>query len=182
MAKTPELSRFQDEHERMLEMLTSYQCALMEQDLGLARGCAESLLYEFRVHRGVEDEVLMPLFQELGLEAEGARLELFAAEHEKLGRLALGLVDEVGRLEGLDPAGQRDCLEGIEAAIGFKHLFDHHTKRENAGLYPALGAAVSGEQLDEVWCRMDAVEERLRLGLGPAPAPVSIPRTNDQTL
>jgi len=175
MAKTPELSRFQDEHDRIWEMLMSYQCALMEQDLGLARGCAESLFFEFRVHRGVEDEVLMPLFRQLGLEAEGARLELFAAEHEKLGRLALGLVEEVARLEELENFRQRDCLEAIERAFTFKHLFDHHTKRENAALYPALGAAVSGKQLAEVWCRMDAVEERLRKSFGPAPAPVSIP-------
>jgi hypothetical protein len=173
-----ELSRFQDDHERLWELLFGYQTALMGVELEMARACAESLYYELRVHRGVEDQVLLPLFRELGLESEGARLELFIAEHQKLGKLALGLIEEVERLEALAAEGElgaRDCLAGIEQAFTFKHLFDHHTKRENAAMYPVLCAAVGDADRAAVWSRMDAAEQELRRQLGPAPAPISIP-------
>jgi len=173
MIPTPTLDRFQQEHERLWELLLRYQVALMDGDLALARHAAEFLVYELAVHREVEDRVLLPLFVERGLESEGARLPLFAAEHDKLTRLAGGLVEEIERLERLEEEQQltpRDRLDGIEAAFSFKHLFHHHTEREDAAMYPALGEAVGAVERAAVWERMDEVEEATRQRLGPPPA------------
>ncbi len=172
MAPTPMLDLFQEEHERLWELLLRFQEALMVGDLDVARVAAENLAHEFVVHREVEDQVLLPLFVDLGLEAEGARLKLFAAEHSKLTTLAAGLIDEVERLELLvseDAMQSRDCLDGIELAFTFKHLFHHHTEREDAALYPALGEAIGAVERAAVWERMDEVEEAVRERLGSPP-------------
>ena len=119
--------------------------------------------------------MLLPLFVERGLESEGAREHLFRAEHEKLGTLATGLVSELDRLDALAAEGElhpRDRLDGIELTYTLKHLFHHHTEREDAAMYPALGEAIGPVERAAIWERMDEVEEEVRERLGGAPRPV----------
>ena len=172
MDPAPSLQRFQEEHDRLWDLLLRYQEGLMEGDLERARLAVETLIVELEVHAEVEDRVLLPLFRELGLEREGAGLELFDAEHRKLRDLAQGLLGEVERLDRMargGALGSRDRLDGIEQAYTFKHLLHHHTAREDRVLYPALGDAVDDAERARVWARMDVVEEQARGRLAGGP-------------
>lgn len=169
------LAAFQEEHERFVELFVMHQCALMALDLKRARLALDLVRYELGVHADVEDEVLMPIFEARAGKIEGGGPELFRAEHDKVGRLLEGLSERLAVLEEARFVQPREALELIEVGFTFKHLWDHHTKRENAVFYPALDALMEGpegaEELARVWARIDAADAALRARRGEPPPP-----------
>jgi len=166
---------YQDEHDRFVELFVIHQCALMALDLDAARLALDLVIYEIGVHADVEDEVLMPLFAERAGKIEGGGPELFAAEHDKIGRLLADLSVCLAELEELQRVEPRQALALIEKGYTFKHLWDHHTKRENAVFYPALDGLMDGpegrDELAAVWLRIDEVDAASRARRGDPPAP-----------
>lgn len=178
MKATPELSRFQDEHARFLELFMMHQCALMELDLERARLALDLVIHEIAVHAAVEDEVLMPIFAARAGKIEGGGPELFHAEHEKLVRLLESLSKQLGELEGEHQVEPRQALALIEMGFTFKHLWDHHSSREDRVFYPVLDRLLGGPEGEaerrDVWARMDGADQAARERLGSPPPPYRV--------
>ena len=173
----PSLSQFQGEHDRMIALFQAYQCGLMALDLGAARCGLEGLRYELEVHMQVEDTVLMPIFQGLESHPEGGAPVFFEKEHAKLKSLLEGLFAYLQVLESLQAngkLGRPDALVLIEQGFTFKHLFEHHTSREDKAFYPTISESLDSTELKAIWKRMDAVEAGARASLGKPPGMESL--------
>ena len=176
--QVPCLSQFQGEHERIVALFRAYQCGLMSLDLTEARCGLEGLRYELAVHMQVEDTVLMPIYKGLKERPEGGSPVFFEKEHEKLKRLLDRLIADLEQLEQLDEAGRlarADALEVIEHGFTFKHLFEHHTSREDKAFYPTIGESMTEAEREQTWQRMDAVEAGARASLGEPPSMTDLP-------
>lgn len=172
-ASAPSLSQFQDEHDRMMAMFRTYQCGLMSLNLVEARCGLVSLRYALAVHMRVEDEVLMPLYMGLEHQPEGGAPLFFEKEHAKLERLLKGLFAGLEGLERIDKESaltREDALLVIEHGFTFKHLFEHHTSREDKAFYPAINASLSPAERQQAWQRMGEVEAQTRASLGEPPS------------
>jgi hemerythrin-like domain-containing protein len=178
MESPPDLAAFQADHERFVELFVIFQCALMNLDVSGARLALDLVIYEVGVHADVEDGVLMPIFKARAGRIEGGAPELFEAEHDKIGRLLGDLSRRLVVLERARRVEPREALELIESGFTFKHLWDHHTKRENAAFYPVLDRLMEGEVGSEerarVWASMDAVERASRTRRGGPPPPYRV--------
>ena len=178
MKASPQLSRFQDEHARFLELFVMHQCALMELDLERARLALDLVIHELTVHAAVEDEILMPIFEQRAGKIEGGGPELFHAEHEKLVRLLASLSEQLGELERKHKVEPREALAVIEGGFTFKHLWDHHSSREDRVFYPVLDRLLGGPECEAqrraVWARMDQADRAARERLGSPPPPYRV--------
>jgi hypothetical protein len=175
--QVPSLADFQGEHARMQALFELYQCGLMSLDLREARNGLDGLEYALSVHMEVEDEVLMPIFEALGDHGPGAGPELFKAEHNKMCKLLAGFFDDLQDLQALERAGaltRREALLVIERGFTFKHLFEHHTAREDKAFYPQITASLTPSEQRETRVRMDEREADARMRLGCAPTTAEI--------
>ena len=169
----PSLSLFQDDHDRMMALFRTYQGGLMSLNLREARCGLESLRYELAVHMRVEEEVLMPLYKGLEQQPEGGAPLFFEKEHAKLDRLLGGLFHDLEGLERIDCEGgltREGALLVIEHGFTFKHLFEHHTSREDRAFYPSINESLSPAEREQAWRRMDEVEANARASLGQPPS------------
>lgn len=175
MTIVPALSRLQEEHARFLELFVMHQCGLMALDLKRARLALDLVVHEIAVHAALEDEVLMPIFEASAGAIEGGRPELFHAEHRKLTSLLALLSVALAGLEGQRTVEPREALALVEMGFTFKHLWDHHTKREDAVFYPKLDQLLGGDEHElersAVWKRLDAADRAARERLGSPPPP-----------
>lgn len=178
MKRSPSLSGFQTDHARFLELFIAHQCALMAMDLEGARLALDLVIFEIGVHADVEDEVLMPIFIERVGRVEGGGPELFQAEHDKIVRLLEKLSVSLDELMQVGTATLRGALALIEMGFTFKHLWDHHTQREDKVFYPVLDQLMSGKagvrEREAVWKRMDAAAIAARKRRGPEPRPYHV--------
>ncbi|MAE28725.1 MAG: hypothetical protein CMJ87_07035 [Planctomycetes bacterium] len=152
-------------HQQLLELFEQHQCALIS--LEIERAC--ELLADFtrhlRMHRDGEEEFVLPVYGALDLKLEGGPVEFFQSEHEKLGwwlgemRGEVNELLEEGRGRGLEP---RDVLPLLDRQATFKHLLDHHDKREANILYPAMDRELNAKQVGAIWLQLDGHEAAVR--------------------
>ena len=112
----------------------------------------------------------MPLFEQLEESIEGGNPEFFKLEHTKLKKLIATYFVELKSLEQLEELTRPDALLLIERGFTFKHLFDHHTSREDKVFYPAISASLTSNERRQVWGLMDAFEASTRAELGSPPS------------
>ena len=152
------LAELQGEHERIEAAYVAYQTALMACDRAGAVRALAGLRQRLAAHAELEDALLMPLFaQEYAARPlEGGSPELFHAEHSKLARLAADLaaaLDETPATALTPPV----ALALIERGFTFKHLWQHHSQREDRVFYPTVARVVGGgAPLRALWAQLDA--------------------------
>ncbi len=156
-------------HTDLLERFEEHQCALIGLELGRASGLLAEFACHLRMHRDGEEEFVLPVYRELDLKLEGGSVEFFQSEHEKLGwwlaemrREVDGLL-ELARGRSLVP---RDVLPLLDRQATFKHLLDHHDKREANILYPALDRELSAAEAQVIWRQLDGHEAAVRASWG----------------
>ena len=152
------LTELQGEHAHIEAAYVAYQTALMACDRARALAALARLRQRLAAHADLEDALLMPLYAQEYAQSplEGGSPELFHAEHQKLSRLATGLAEALGATpaQALTPP---IALELIERGFTFKHLWQHHSQREDRVFYPTLSRVVgTGAPLRELWVRLDA--------------------------
>jgi hypothetical protein len=119
---------------------------LRHQEALLAREFAEAeaLFAEFRDavarHIAVEEREALPLYRALGPAPPGGAADLIVAEHRKIEQF---LAQFAARLAAWrdQPPPPREVIGLLDAEAQFKHLMDHHDRRERSFLYPALARA-----------------------------------------
>lgn len=157
------LAALQEEHAGFFAAYTRYQVALMGCEADRAAVELAGLRAALAEHAALEDAVLVPIYRAVLAEGpiEGGGLELFAAEHQKLERLAAAMAERLAPFVAGAPLSPEEALGLIEAGFTFKHLLEHHTQREDRAFYPAVAARAAGRE-GEVWAALDAARAAWR--------------------
>ena len=153
MRKFTELA---EAHRELNSLFQKHQEALVLRDAFAARAALSHFRAALENHMRAEDEVLLPLYERAGGSVEGGRPEQFAAEHRKIAadieRIALR-VEKLSRQPTVQPS---EVIELLDEECRFKHLMDHHERREEKFLFPRLDALLSPEDHDRAWSAYDS--------------------------
>ncbi|MHB2019319.1 MAG: hemerythrin domain-containing protein [Candidatus Xenobia bacterium] len=99
-------------------------------------------------HMVAEEAFLFPIYLIRHGEVPGGTMELFDAEHHKLEEWVENLLQMTLAL-GPTPSLPA-LLHLLEQEFRFKHLMEHHSRREENLLYPALDRVLSETERAEV--------------------------------
>lgn len=133
-------------HEWLDEYFLLHQEALLAQDLPLALELLEKVEEGQREHIRVEEEILLPIYARAG-RIPGGKPEFYKNEHQKMLLILDGFKEALPRLIDAGPEEtRREIIELFDRGYWFKRLFEHHDKREENILYPALDRVTSEEE------------------------------------
>jgi len=170
MTQTSPLAAFQDGHRILDELLRDHQEALMSLDLAQAARHLASYRAELEVHMVVEEELVIPRFEQLGIEIKGGGAHFYWLEHKKLDGLLTGVEQGLAELTERGVSRGRDVITLLQREFTFEHLMEHHETRENYALYPALAEHLSADEQRDLWKRMQAREGQARADHSAAPS------------
>lgn len=132
--------RLPAEHVAADALFLSHQEALLARDFA----AAEARLSEFRAavagHIEVEEAEALPRYRALGPAPPGGAADLIVAEHRKIEQFMAKFAARLEAWRDREPE-PREVIALLDAEAQFKHLMDHHDRRERAFLYPALAAS-----------------------------------------
>lgn len=156
------LIAFQAGHREIEERLLAHQEALVTLDLyGAARELA-SYRAELEVHMAVEEDVVIPAFEALGVDIRGGGAHFYRLEHEKLGELLAWVERGLDEVRSRGASRARDVLPLLKRGLKLEHLMEHHETRENDLLYPTLEDRLHPAERDALAERMRRREIRAR--------------------
>jgi hemerythrin-like domain-containing protein len=130
-------------HERLNELFLLHQEALLRFDLELAEERLRLYERELRAHMGVEEDLLMPVYERAGKIAGGPP-EFFIGEHRRMLEFLARFAATLDELKGGNGDLARRVIRLFDEEATFKSLCDHHDMRERNIFFPALDR-VTGE-------------------------------------
>lgn len=136
-----ELADLADAHGEIRGLLLGWLEAVVVGDSQEARARFDSFDALLRAHAAMEEEFLLPRFVELGLETLGCSAAILLAEHAKIRR-------HLDRSRAEQPPAGAPIAPGerVNLVLGsrdLRELLEHHDRRERAGFFPALDAALA---------------------------------------
>lgn len=140
------LTRLLETHARVLAAFALHQEALLDLDFPAALRHLEAHAATLRAHIREEDGTLLPVYATRAGRVPGGAPEQFLAEHRHIEELVAGLRQDVAALR-LDQPGLRARVIAIfDREALYKHLLEHHDRRERSVLYPVLDGVTSPEE------------------------------------
>ncbi len=164
MTPTQLPSAFQQGHRRLDALLLDHQEALIALDLATARRALAAYRAELEVHMAVEEDVVIPAFEALGVEIRGGGAHYYLLEHRKLDDLLRGVEEGLEELARRAPSRPRDVLPLLKRELSLEHVMEHHETREDYALYPTLDERLDDAARAELVRRMDEREAAARDG------------------
>lgn len=137
-------------HCALAEVFGRHQESLLDRDLGGARAGLDHYRTLLLRHMNHEEECLLPMYEEHPRAGERAG-SVFRLEHRQIREH----LERIGaELAGLAPE-PRPVLALLDRETTFKSLMDHHDRREQGVLYPALDEQIPEPErrtlLAELW-------------------------------
>jgi hemerythrin superfamily protein len=137
-------------HEWLDEYFLLHQEALLAQDLPLALEFLGEVEEGQREHIRLKEEILLPVYARAG-RIPGGNPEFYINEHRKMLSILDGFKETLPRLIDAGPQETRcEIIELFDRGYWFKRLLEHHDKREENTLYPALDRVTSEEERKEL--------------------------------
>jgi len=130
-------SRLPEEHREVEELFLRHQEALLEKDFAKAEDLLATVSRAVARHIEVEERELLPLYRERVPPQPGGDAELIVAEHRKIEAYLKRFSEQMAAWRA-QPPSPREVLGLLDVQSQFKHLMDHHDRRERSFLYPAL--------------------------------------------
>ena len=155
------LSNLLDDHHGFDEAFLRHQDALMVRNAAGAAAQLERFARMLLPHLELEEELLLPIFEQRGKAIVGASPAVFHAEHRKIRSGLEDLKRRTAELESCGPgnacqATLRQFLALIDREYLFKDYLKHHDLRERNALYPELDRITTAEERTELWKAIDA--------------------------
>jgi hemerythrin-like domain-containing protein len=135
-----------DTHDRLRERFALHQEALLDLDLPMALRFLEDHAALLRLHIREEETVLIPVYARRAGDLPGGSVNQFLSEHRHLERTLEELRNDVALLRLDQDDLRRRVIAILDRESMYKHLLDHHDRRERNILYPALDRITSGEE------------------------------------
>lgn len=153
----PSFNELAEAHRELNACFLRHQEALVLRDGPAALAALREFSAALDTHMRAEDEVLLPLYEQVGGSVEGGRPEQFAAEHRKIAADVQRIVAKLERLAAQANIAPTEVIDLLDEECRFKHLMDHHERREEKFLFPRLDALLSPEAHAEAWAAYTAV-------------------------
>jgi hemerythrin-like domain-containing protein len=145
MSESVSFSVLTKDHAELNRLFDGHQRALFAKDLDVAIRSIEMFKTELDRHIDFEEQRLLPVYTDKGGETAGGTLELFQAEHRKLGEGIRNLETKSEALRtSTDLVGSILALLDEEAL--FKGLLHHHALREQNLLFPRLDERTTDQE------------------------------------
>lgn len=141
-----------DTHAELDEQFLRHQEALLDCDLARASELFQGFAEGLRAHIRVEEEWLLPVYERAPAVPGGA-VDLFRSEHRKILAFLDRFGQDLARLPSGTPRLKRDVIALFDAEAQFKHLVEHHDRREQNILYPALDRMTTPSERSVLWER-----------------------------
>ncbi len=125
-------------HAYLDELMLQHLEQLTALDLQAAQTTWQRLGQLLSAHSDAEDATALQTYAQIGEFPEGGKPLLFAAEHQGLHKMVDLLSEDFSRLSSDDPQVRRKMIFTLDRYMRFRHLFEHHTLREQNLLYPIL--------------------------------------------
>jgi hemerythrin-like domain-containing protein len=129
--------RLPDEHREAEELFLRHQEALLARDFAGAEALLETVSRAVARHIDVEEREILPLYRERVPPQPGGDADLIVAEHRKIEAYLKRFREQMAAWRA-QPPSPREVLALLDLQSQFKHLMDHHDRRERSFLYPAL--------------------------------------------
>lgn len=137
-------------HRHIDEVMMLHQEALLIQDLPLAGEFLELFEALLSSHIDIEDTLVLPLFEQQGVQSRWPSL-LYFKEHEKITAMLAKINEQFSQLENKQGAQlRRAVLSLLDYEKSFKGVLEHHTEREEQALLPDLEKALNSDELEKL--------------------------------
>ncbi|PCJ53458.1 MAG: hypothetical protein COA70_09185 [Planctomycetota bacterium] len=155
----PSCNDLLESHADLASRLQNHLEAVVVGDLDAARHTFLRFAALLFAHSGSEDEVLIPAFQQAGLESKGCSVAILHKEHAKLRRLVTAAQERVFEDDAILDAPTR--ILWVESMHMLKEVLEHHDMRERAAFNPVLDQALGGEKASALAAEARALEIKL---------------------
>lgn len=136
--------RLPAEHHEADELFLKHQEALLERDFAAAAARLAEFTEAVSRHIAVEEAEAIPLYcAHVPTPPPGGHADLILAEHRKIERYLRQFAEQLAAWQSRPPT-PREVLALLDRQTQFKHLMDHHDRRERSFLYAAL-ASIEGD-------------------------------------
>lgn len=138
-------------HETLDQLFDRHMEALLLLELSRASYLLHRYETELVAHIEAEERVILPVYGARTGAIPGGSVEIFKAEHQKIRSMLAGFTESIKTLE----AQPRDVLGLLDKEFTFKHLMDHHDRREANLLYLSMDRITSEEERRDLLRRME---------------------------
>ncbi|HTA75737.1 MAG TPA: hemerythrin domain-containing protein [bacterium] len=131
-------------HEELALLFFEHQKALLDRDQNKAAVFLREYEKEIQHHTGLEEEWLLPIYEERVKARPGGDLVNFVGEHSKILMYLERLKEKLAKMKNKD--GVSDLISLLDDEARFKELIRHHDEREERFLFPELDKVTSQEE------------------------------------
>ncbi len=136
-----------DLHQTLAEGFLRHQEALISLDIDRALELLTDYETDLLAHMRYEEARLIPLYQARAGRILGGLPEMFLGEHRKMREFLVDFRRELGRIRHEDTArARRSVIALMDREAMYKHLVEHHDRREQNVLYPQLDRITSPDE------------------------------------
>ncbi|MFN3421565.1 MAG: hemerythrin domain-containing protein, partial [Armatimonadota bacterium] len=147
-------------HAWLDDLLLRHLEALTDLNLAEARAIWQKFADALLNHSEAEDEIALPVYEQLGNFPEGGQPSLFFAEHKGIERMLNSLTQRLENLSPNDPFLRRKVVIGLDKYMLFRHLIEHHTLREQNIFYPILDEKAIRDEKERIANTLKAAWEK----------------------
>jgi len=144
-------------HEELALLFFEHQKALLDRDQNRAALFLREYEKEIQHHTGLEEEWLLPIYEERVKAKPGGDAVNFVGEHSKILMYLQRLKDKLIKMRNKDSVS--DLINLLDDESRFKELIRHHDEREERFLFPELDKVTSQEEKTRLLLKLQDKEE-----------------------
>jgi hemerythrin-like domain-containing protein len=146
-------SSLSEVHEDLSLLFFEHQKALLDRDHLKAALFLNQYEKEIQHHTGLEEEWLLPVYEERSEIRAGGDVVNFVGEHSKILMVLRRLQDKLVKNRSLKDATS-ELIDLLDDEARFKELIRHHDEREERFLFPELDRVTSDAEKSRLLLKM----------------------------
>lgn len=152
-------------HQELSQLFFEHQKALMNRDLGKAVLFLSQYERDIQHHTGLEEEWLMPVYEERSEIRPGGDVANFVGEHSKILMFLERLKEKLAKTKVAREVTV-ELISLLDDESRFKELIRHHDEREERFLFPELDRVTNDKEKNLILLKMSERAEQKKLVKG----------------
>ena len=154
-------------HDDLVLLFFEHQKALLDRDILRASVLLNRYEKEIQHHTGLEEEWLIPLYEERIKARPGGDASNFVGEHSKILMYLQRLKDKLVKIKNLKEM-THELINLLDDEARFKDLILHHDEREERFLFPELDRVTTIDEKNRLLLKMQDTNHQgvLKVRLG----------------
>jgi hemerythrin-like domain-containing protein len=145
-------------HEDLALLFFEHQKALLDRDFLKAALFLKQYEKEIQHHTGLEEEWLLPLYEERSEIRPGGDVVNFVGEHSKILMILRRLQEKLAKMRS-SKDGTSDLIGLLDDEARFKELIRHHDEREERFLFPELDKVTNDAEKSRLLLKMQDLDK-----------------------